>query len=84
MSQDGVYKKKKGYAQTLRSAGQFVNRILSPSAHAERVYEIEVEKPLRGDEPDHFMSGLIELRGEQTPLRPARMEIIDATHCRCV
>lgn len=63
-------------------AGQFVNRILSPNGHAERVYEIEVEKPLRGDEPEHFASGLVELRGERTPLRPARMEITDPNHCR--
>lgn len=60
-----------------------MNRILSPNGHAERVYEIEVEKPLRGDEPEHFASGLVELRGERTPLRPARMEITDPNHCRC-
>src|SRR5690606_16466702 len=39
-------------------------------------------QPLRGDEVALFASGTLLLESEKTPLRPARLEVLDATHVR--
>uniref|UniRef100_A0A6B2LC90 Uncharacterized protein n=1 Tax=Arcella intermedia TaxID=1963864 RepID=A0A6B2LC90_9EUKA len=42
-----------------------------------KVYELELQNPLTGDEPKLFSSGQLQLKSEQKPCRPAKFEIID-------
>ncbi|MGH8187258.1 MAG: pseudouridine synthase [Steroidobacteraceae bacterium] len=56
--------------------GALLHRIVSPKARIEKVYEVTLARPLRGDEAHRFASGKLLLRSEQTPLAPAVMEIV--------
>jgi 16S rRNA pseudouridine516 synthase len=57
--------------------GALLHRIVSPKTEIEKVYEVTLARPLRGDEPAAFASGTLMLRSEETPLAPAVMEIIN-------
>jgi 16S rRNA pseudouridine516 synthase len=57
--------------------GALLHRIVSPKTEIEKVYEVTLARPLRGDEPVAFASGTLMLRSEETPLAPAVMEIIN-------
>ena len=66
----------------LTDDGQLLHRIISPKAALPKVYEASLAQPLRGDEAAVFASGTLLLDSEATPLLPARLEAIDATHAR--
>ena len=66
----------------LTDDGQLLHRIISPRAALPKVYEASLAQPLRGDEAAVFASGTLLLDSEATPLLPARLEAIDATHAR--
>lgn len=60
--------------------GALVQRWTSPKAVVEKVYEVEVNKPLDPGLIEVFASGLILLRSEDKPCLPARLEMVDETH----
>lgn len=62
--------------------GQLLHRIISPKAALPKVYEATLAEPLRGNEGVLFASGALLLDSETTPLKPAVLEVIDATHAR--
>ncbi len=62
--------------------GQLLHRIISPRSSLPKVYEATLAQPLRGDEAALFASGTMMLESEKTPLRPAVLEVVDATHAR--
>lgn len=62
--------------------GQLLHRIISPKAALPKVYEATLAEPLRGNEGVLFASGALLLESETTPLKPAVLEVIDATHAR--
>lgn len=62
--------------------GQLLHRIISPKAALPKVYEATLAEPLRGNEAVLFASGAMLLESETTPLKPAVLEVIDATHAR--
>src|SRR5690606_18907166 len=62
--------------------GQLLRRIISPRSSLPKVYEATLAQPLRGDEAALFASGTLMLESEKTPLRPAALEVVDATHAR--
>lgn len=62
--------------------GQLLHRIISPKAALPKVYEATLSEPLRGNEGVLFASGALLLESETTPLKPAVLEVIDATHAR--
>lgn len=62
--------------------GQLLHRIISPKAALAKVYEATLAEPLRGNEAAVFASGTLMLESETTPLKPAALEVIDATHAR--
>jgi 16S rRNA pseudouridine516 synthase len=66
----------------LTDDGQLLHRVISPRSHLPKVYEATLAQPLRGDEVALFASGTLLLESEKTPLRPARLEVLDATHVR--
>lgn len=62
--------------------GQLLHRIISPKAALPKVYEATLAEPLRGDEAALFASGTLMLESETTPLKPAALAVVDATHAR--
>ena len=62
--------------------GALLHRIVSPKANLAKVYEATLAQELRGDEAAVFASGTLVLEAEQTPLAPARLDVVDATHAR--
>lgn len=62
--------------------GLINHRLSSPRTHTPKVYEARLASDVRGDEVDIFASGLLMLASETTPLRPARLDIIDRRSAR--
>lgn len=62
--------------------GQLLHRIISPKANLSKTYEATLAQPLRGHEAAVFASGTLMLESETTPLKPAALEVVDATHAR--
>jgi len=58
--------------------GGLLHRIVSPKAHLPKRYDATLANDLRGDEADIFASGTLMLESEDTPLRPATLEVRDA------
>jgi len=55
--------------------GDFLHRIISPKTHVEKVYEVNLARPLNGDEGEIFASGTLMLDSEKTPLKPALLQV---------
>jgi 16S rRNA pseudouridine516 synthase len=66
----------------LTDDGLLLHRIISPKAELPKVYEVELAEDLRGGEAELFASGTLLLESENTPLAPAKMEVIDPRHVR--
>ncbi len=64
----------------LTDDGQLLHRLTSPKYHVPKLYEVTLDRPLKGDEGDIFASGTLMLNGEKTPCLPAKLTIIDDTH----
>ena len=58
----------------LTDDGQLLHRITSPKHHVPKTYEVTLDRPLAGTEGDVFGRGGLMLKGEKTPLLPARLE----------
>lgn len=66
----------------LTDDGPLLHRLTSPKQHVPRVYLATLQHPLRGDEPDLFASGTLQLDGDDKPLLPAHMEVVAPTLAR--
>ncbi|MEX1184718.1 MAG: pseudouridine synthase [Gemmatimonadota bacterium] len=66
----------------LTDDGQLNHRITSPRTHLPKVYDVGLASDLRGDEGAIFESGTLLLAGEDDPLAPAELEVLDARHVR--
>ena len=64
--------------------GGLLHRIVSPKAHLPKRYDATLAQDLRGDEADVFASGTLMLESEDTPLKPAVLEVRDARHASLV
>ena len=62
--------------------GTFLHRVISPKSEVPKIYEVELDRPLKGDEGALFASGEMMLEGEDKPLRPAELQVLDDTHAR--
>jgi len=62
--------------------GTFLHRVISPKSEVPKVYEVTLDRPLKGDEAALFASGEMMLESEEKPLKPAELEVLDATHAR--
>jgi 16S rRNA pseudouridine516 synthase len=60
----------------LTDDGALLHRIVSPKSQLPKVYEATLAHDLRGDEAASFASGTLQLESENTPLAPARLEVI--------
>lgn len=62
--------------------GTFLHRVISPKSEVPKVYEVTLDRPLKGDEGALFASGDMMLEGEVKPLKPAELDVLDDTHAR--
>jgi len=62
--------------------GDLLHRIISPKNKLPKVYEAELEKPLRGDEIELFASGEMMLESENSPLAPAVLQSVSEQRVR--
>ena len=60
----------------LTDDGALLHRIVSPKSQLPKVYEATLAHDLRGEEAALFASGTLQLESENTPLAPARLEVV--------
>ena len=60
----------------LTDDGGFLHRVISPKKNVGKRYIAELELPLHGREAQIFASGELLLEGEDSPLLPARLEVL--------
>ncbi|MEO6445080.1 MAG: 16S rRNA pseudouridine(516) synthase [Gemmatimonadaceae bacterium] len=66
----------------LTDDGALIHRVTSPRAHLPKVYEVTLARDLHGHEQEVFGGGTLLLESEREPLRPARLERLDARRVR--
>lgn len=62
--------------------GALLHRIISPKSRLPKTYEVQLERPLRGDEAALFASGSLMLESETTPLLPATLQVLGPQQAR--
>ncbi|WP_297511356.1 pseudouridine synthase [uncultured Caulobacter sp.] len=62
--------------------GDFLHRVISPKRHVPKTYLATLDRPLSGAEGDIFAAGTLMLEGEDKPLLPAKLDVVDATTAR--
>ena len=62
--------------------GDYLHRVISPRRHVPKTYLATLDRPLTGREAALFASGELMLEGEDKPLLPAELAVIDETHAR--
>lgn len=66
----------------LTDDGTLAHRLTHPRHHVAKVYEVTLERLLKGDEAALFAKGTLMLDGETTPLQPADMEVLGENRAR--
>ena len=66
----------------LTDVGKINHRITSPRTHVPKTYIATLANDLRGDEAAVFADGSLQLSGDDTPLAPATLELIEARRAR--
>ena len=66
----------------LTDDGALLHRVISPKAQVAKVYVATLAQDLRGDAAAVFASGSLLLEGEETPLAPARLEVLGPRQAR--
>ena len=62
--------------------GQALHRLTSPRHKVPKVYEVDIEHPLREEEAERLRQGGLMLEGEDKPLLPSDVEICSSSHIR--
>jgi 16S rRNA pseudouridine516 synthase len=62
--------------------GGLLHRIISPKSNVPKRYVATLDRPLKGDEAALFASGGMMLEGEEKPLLPAELEVLEPTLAR--
>jgi len=60
----------------LTDDGAFLHNVISPKRQIAKRYRATLDRPLRGDEAEIFVSGTLMLESETTPLLPAGLEVV--------
>ena len=61
----------------LTDDGKLNHKLTSPKKDVKKIYEVTLQNPLKGDEKEIFESGTIILNGEEKPLKPAKLTILN-------
>ena len=62
--------------------GDFLHRVISPKRHVPKTYLATLDRPLNGAESDVFAAGTLMLDGEEKPLLPAKLDVVDEKTAR--
>jgi 16S rRNA pseudouridine516 synthase len=62
--------------------GDYLHRVISPKRHVPKTYLATLDRPLNGSEGALFAAGELMLEGEEKPLLPAELAVIDPHHAR--
>jgi 16S rRNA pseudouridine516 synthase len=62
--------------------GDFLHRVISPKRHVPKTYLATLDRPLAGSEGEVFAAGTLMLDGEEKPLLPAQLDVVDAKTAR--
>lgn len=62
--------------------GTFLHKVISPKSEVPKVYDVALDRPMTGTEAELFASGEMMLESEEKPLKPAELDVIDATNAR--
>ncbi|MEL6544684.1 MAG: pseudouridine synthase [Myxococcota bacterium] len=62
--------------------GSFLHRVTSPKSKVGKVYDVTVDRPLKGNEGTAFASGEMMLESETKPLKPASLQVLSEQHAR--
>lgn len=62
--------------------GDFLHRVISPKRHVPKTYLAKLDRPLNGAEAETFASGTLMLEGEEKPLLPAELDVVDERTAR--
>lgn len=65
----------------LTDDGGLLHKIISPKAEIAKRYRVTLENPLSGDEAEIFASGKLCIEGDEKPLLPALLQVIDKNVC---
>lgn len=57
--------------------GDFLHRVISPKRHVPKTYLTTLDRTLRGPEGEIFAAGTLMLEGEEKPLLPAQLDVVD-------
>lgn len=66
----------------LSDDGVLNHKLTSPKSDISKIYEVTLEKPLKGDEVEIFASGTLMLHGEKKPLKSAKLEVISSNEVK--
>lgn len=66
----------------LTDDGGLLHRIISPRANVAKRYVARLDRPLKGDEAEVFAAGTLLLEGDDKPLEPAVLEVLEPTLAR--
>lgn len=66
----------------LTDDGDLLHRVISPKRHVKKTYRARLARALEGGEGDLFASGQMMLKGEDKPLAPATLEVLQGTDVR--
>jgi 16S rRNA pseudouridine516 synthase len=64
--------------------GDLLHRIISPKSNVAKRYIVGLDRPMTGNETALFAAGTLMLEGEQKPLLPAQLEVMDAHNARLI
>ncbi|GAA0777337.1 16S rRNA pseudouridine(516) synthase [Roseibium denhamense] len=62
--------------------GTFLHKVIAPKSNVPKVYDITLDRPLKGDEAALFASGEMMLESEDKHLKPAELEVLGETQAR--
>lgn len=62
--------------------GDFLHRVISPKRHVPKTYLVTLDRPLVGTEGELFAAGTLMLDGEEKPLLPAQLDVVDEKTAR--
>lgn len=68
----------------LTDDGALLHRVISPKRHVPKRYEATLDRPLKGDEAAIFAAGGLMLDGDDKPLAPAQMVMLDERRAQLV
>jgi 16S rRNA pseudouridine516 synthase len=66
----------------LTDDGDLLHRVISPKRHVKKTYRARLARALEGGEGELFASGQMMLKGEDKPLAPATLEVLQGTDVR--